>query len=62
MLNAPLAKVIVFSQFWMHINLVKNHLSRHDVNFALLRGGLQPAEKVQALDMFQASTYWITHC
>lgn len=51
-----LTKAIVFSQYWIHIWLVKNYLASHDVKFEVLSTGLLPAEKVQALDVFQVRT------
>ena len=48
-------KAIIFSQFWIHTNLVANFLERHGVEFALLKAGLHPTDKVDALDRFQAS-------
>ena len=55
-MDGGLTKVIVFSQFWMHMWLVKNHLSRHNVAFALLRAGITAAEKAHELDLFQVET------
>lgn len=32
-------KVIVFSQFWMHLKLVEQQLGRHGIQFLTLKGG-----------------------
>jgi hypothetical protein len=32
-------KVIVFSQFWMHLNLIAQELSHSAITFAMLRAG-----------------------
>ena len=54
-LDAPAEKpkVIVFSQFWIHINLVRTHLLNRGINFATLKVDLPASEKIQALERFQ---------
>lgn len=54
-LDAPIdkPKVIVFSQFWIHINLVRTHLLNRGINFATLKADLPAAEKIEALERFQ---------
>lgn len=54
-MDAPVEKpkVIVFSQFWIHINLVRTHLLNRGINFATLKADLPAAEKIQALERFQ---------
>ena len=49
----PATKAIVFSQFWMHIELVVHFLSSRGVPLALLKRSLSPAEKAAALASFQ---------
>jgi len=46
-------KVIIFSQFWIHINLVITHLTTHSIRHTVLRAGLPHKEKLDALDTFQ---------
>ena len=54
-LDVPVTKpkVIVFSQFWIHINLVRTHLMNRGINFATLKADLPAAEKIEALERFQ---------
>lgn len=52
---APKTKVIVFSQFWIHINLVRTHLMKHRIQFAIMRAGLPASEKIEALEDFKVS-------
>lgn len=46
-------KAIIFSQFWIHINLVISHLAKHDIEFAIFRAGIHPSERIEALHRFQ---------
>ncbi len=47
------AKAIVFSQFWMHLQLIAAHLTRNRVEFALLKRDLQHRTKQEAIAKFQ---------
>ena len=51
--DKPGTKAIVFSQFWMHIELVVHFLATRSVGLALLKRNLSPAEKAAALARFQ---------
>ena len=46
-------KAIIFSQFWMHILLAARHLQARGVAFCLLKGGMKPHEKDEAVNKFQ---------
>ena len=48
-------KVIVFSQFWIHINLVRTHLLTRNIRHTVLRAGIPASEKIEALETFQVS-------
>ncbi|KAK9795946.1 hypothetical protein WJX73_001584 [Symbiochloris irregularis] len=49
----PLTKAIVFSQFWMHIQLICAHLRAHGVEPSILKRDLSPRAKAEALDVFR---------
>ena len=49
----PSTKAIVFSQFWMHLQLIAAHLMRNGVEFALLKRDLQHRVKQDAIAKFQ---------
>ena len=51
--QGPLTKAIVFSHFWMHIQLICAHLRAHNVMVKVLKRDLSPAAKAEALDVFQ---------
>ena len=51
--DKPATKAIVFSQFWMHIELVVHFLATRSVSLALLKRNLSPANKAAALARFQ---------
>ena len=51
--DKPGTKAIVFSQFWMHIELVVHFLATRSVSLALLKRNLSPADKAAALARFQ---------
>ncbi|KAL3136547.1 hypothetical protein ABBQ38_005794 [Trebouxia sp. C0009 RCD-2024] len=48
-------KAIVFSQFWMHIQLINAHLRAHGVALALLKQDMSPKDKAAAVATFQVS-------
>lgn len=48
-----LTKAIVFSQFWMHIQLINAHLRAHGVALALLKQDMSPKDKAAAVATFQ---------
>ena len=50
-----LTKVIVFSQFWMHLNIVAKHLRMQDIAFEVFSTVKTPPERLQSLDTFQVS-------
>lgn len=58
----PLTKAIVFSQFWMHIQLTAAHLLSHDVHVSVLKRDLSPRAKAEALDVFQVIYPPISNC
>lgn len=51
-----LTKAIVFSQFWMHIQLINAHLRAHGVALALLKQDMSPKDKAAAVATFQVTT------
>ncbi|DBA80065.1 TPA: hypothetical protein ACH3X2_007554 [Trebouxia sp. C0005] len=48
-----LTKAIVFSQFWMHIQLISSHLRAHRVPLAVLKQDMSPKDKAAAVATFQ---------
>ncbi|KAL0025980.1 hypothetical protein WJX77_010392 [Trebouxia sp. C0004] len=46
-------KAIVFSQFWMHIQLISSHLRAHGVPLAVLKQDMSPKDKAAAVATFQ---------
>ena len=48
-----LTKAIVFSQFWMHIQLISSHLRAHEVPLAVLKQDMSPKDKAAAVATFQ---------
>ncbi|KAL0050649.1 hypothetical protein WJX82_004168 [Trebouxia sp. C0006] len=48
-----LTKAIVFSQFWMHIQLISSHLHAHGVPLAVLKQDMSPKDKAAAVATFQ---------
>jgi len=48
-----LTKAIVFSQFWMHIQLISSHLRAHGVPLAVLKQDMSPKDKAAAVATFQ---------
>ena len=50
-----LTKAIVFSQFWMHIQLINAHLRAHGVALALLKQDMSPKDKAAAVATFQVT-------
>lgn len=52
----PSTKAIVFSQFWMHLQLIAAHLMRNGVEFALLKRDLQHRVKQDAIAKFQVQS------
>ncbi len=48
-----MTKAIVFSQFWMHIQLLNAHLRAHGVALALLKQDMSPKDKAAAVATFQ---------
>ena len=53
----PSTKAIVFSQFWMHLQLIAAHLMQSQVEFALLKRDLQHRTKQEALAKFQVGAH-----
>lgn len=49
----PLTKAIVFSQFWMHIQLINSHLRAHQVPLAVLKQDMTRKDKAAAVATFQ---------
>ena len=47
------AQAIVFSQFWMHLQLIAATLTAGGVSFAMLQAHLKPDAKAAALQRFQ---------
>ena len=54
--HLPSTKAIVFSQFWMHLQLIAVHLMRNGVDFALLKRDLAHGVKQAAVAKFQVNT------
>lgn len=50
-----LTKAIVFSQFWMHIQLINAHLRAHGVALAVLKQDMSPKDKAAAVATFQVT-------
>ena len=48
-----LTKAIVFSQFWMHSQLISSHLRAHEVPLAVLKQDMSPKDKAAAVATFQ---------
>jgi len=46
-------QAIVFSQFWMHLQLIAATLTAGGCRFAMLQAHLKPDAKAQALQCFQ---------
>ena len=53
--HLPSTKAIVFSQFWMHLQLIAVHLMRNGVDFALLKRDLAHGVKQAAVAKFQVN-------
>ena len=47
------AKAIVFSHFWMHLQLIAAHLRDAGIEHAVLKRDMTPPDKADALDTFQ---------
>ena len=48
-----MTRAIVFSQFWMHIQLINAHLRAHSVPVAVLKQDMSPKDKAAAVATFQ---------
>ena len=48
-----MTKAIVFSQFWMHIQLINSHLRAHQVPLAVLKQDMTRQDKAAAVATFQ---------
>ena len=55
-----MTKAIVFSQFWMHIQLIAAHLRAHSVPVAVLKQDMSPKDKAAAVATFQVWQAWCT--
>lgn len=49
----PLAKAIVFSQFWIHLQLINAHLRLHGAELQVLKRDMKQPDKAAAVAAFQ---------
>ena len=49
----PLAKAIVFSQFWIHLQLINSHLRLHSAELQVLKRDMKQPDKAAAVAAFQ---------
>jgi len=55
--GSPVVKAIVFSQFWIHVQLVREQLLAHGVRHEVLKRDMSASAKQEAVTKFRADRH-----